>query len=184
MENLQKMQKNWWIMLLEGFTFILMGLFMITMPIFSTFSIAELIGIVVVFGAALQADRAFKLRGQKMFMPTLLSAIFGFVIGYVMMYYPSESALVLSAAVIMYFAIESVLKLSMAMAMKPIGAWKALAFSSLVAAILFVVAITTWPMSASFILGTLFGLNMIGFGVALMVVSFNLRDLGSVSVKL
>lgn len=178
MEDFKEMQKNWWVLLLEGFLFVMLGTMVLVMPQITTLSVELIIGSFIIVGAIMQLFKSFKLRHEKVFWPTLLTGIVGATVGVFMLTKPITGAIVLSILVVAYFGFEAIFKLMIAMLLKPHKAWKWFLFSSLVTLILLSVVLLNWPLSATYLLGILFGANMLTFGISLVFAAFGAREIG------
>ncbi|MDD2659835.1 MAG: DUF308 domain-containing protein [Methylococcales bacterium] len=176
----QKMQHyfkaHWKLFLAEGIFLIILGIMAILAPHFFTVAIVVSLGWILLFGGTFLIARALLFFRMPGFGLWLFMGILQFVIGYLFLAQPLEGVLTLTILMTVFFALEGVAKISFAFMMRPLAHWGFVLFNGLTALILALVIWMGWPGSAGWLIGLLFGVNMIFGGWALVNISLRYKD--------
>ncbi len=159
------------LLLIEGILFILMGGVAIILPVVSTLSLEMFIGFLLIFSGAVQLFRAFKLHRAPPFVISLLMGLIGVVCGILMLLYPVAGVMSLTILLTIFFLLDGIMKIVLGFQSRPTHYWGWLVFNGLLSLIIAYIIWHSWPSSAFWVLGLLFGINMIFFGVSLISLS-------------
>lgn len=174
---MEKIRQNWWILLLEGMLFIFLGIMAIMLPQVSTLSIELIIGSLILIGGIMQLFRAVKFWRQELFWPSLMTGLLGSGIGWYMLANPLQGMITLSILLLIFLALEGILKAMAGIAIKPNKGWGWFLASGLLSLIIVAVALSNWPIIATWLLGLLLGVNMLFFGSSMIFTAFTFRSI-------
>ncbi len=171
MESNQFFNENRQLVIFEGIVFILLGLLAMTLPLFFTLALEQLIGFLFLFGGCIQSYRVLKSQPTRGFWASLLSAILSLVIGGLLLAKPLEGLLTLTSLLLIFFFIEGLFKVALAFSLKGKKGWEWILVSGLISLFLGCVIIAGWPGTALWTLGLLVGINMLFFGCSLLLLN-------------
>jgi uncharacterized membrane protein HdeD (DUF308 family) len=168
---------HWKLFLAEGIFLIILGFTAILVPHFFTVAIVVSLGWILVFGGTFLTVRALLFFRMPGFGLWLFMGILQFVIGYLFLAQPLEGIMTLTALMTLFFALEGVAKISFALMMRPLAHWGFVLFSGLTALILALIIWMGWPGTAEWLLGLLFGINMLFGGWSMVNISLKYKDI-------
>jgi uncharacterized membrane protein HdeD (DUF308 family) len=176
-QNMQRYFKTHWKLFLgEGIFLIILGIIAIVVPHFFTIAIVVSLGWILLFGGTFLITRALLFFRMHGFGLWLFMGILQFVIGYLFLAQPLDGILTLTLLMTLFFALEGAAKISFALMMRPLAHWGSVLFSGLTALGLALVVWMGWPGTAEWILGLLFGINMLFGGWSLVNISLRYKD--------
>lgn len=159
--------RNW--ILAEGILFTLLGFFAIAMPGISTLSTELFIGWLLLFGGIVQLYRTFQTRRDGSFIGSLLLSIMYLVFGILLLVFPIAGIFSLTILLIAFFIAEGISKFILGFQLKPTGQWGWFLFSGVISLVMAFIIWSGWPGTAFWVIGLLIGINMIFFGVSLIL---------------
>jgi uncharacterized membrane protein HdeD (DUF308 family) len=168
---------HWKLFLAEGIFLIVLGFIAILAPHFFTVAIVVSLGWILLFGGTFLVTRALLFFRMPGFGLWLFMGILQFVIGYLFLTQPLEGIMTLTALMTLFFALEGVAKISFALMMRPLAHWGFVLFSGLTALILALIIWMGWPGTAEWLLGLLFGINMLFGGWSMVNISLKYKDI-------
>jgi uncharacterized membrane protein HdeD (DUF308 family) len=169
-------QTHWKLFLAEGIFLIILGFIAILVPHFFTVAIVVSLGWILLFGGTFLITRALLFIRMPGFGLWLFMGILQFFIGFLFLAQPLEGILTLTLLMTLFFALEGIAKVSFALMMRPLAHWGFVLFSGLTALILAGVVWMGWPGTAEWLLGLLFGINMLFGGWSLVNISLKYKD--------
>jgi len=167
---------NWGLFLLVGLSFIVLGIVGISLPQMTAIAIDLLIGWLLVFGGILQGVHAVKSRQWKGFFLSAIGTILYLGAGAFLLIEPLQGVLTLTLLLALLFMFEGGLKLSLAFQMKPQTGWMWPLISGILAIILALLIWAEWPSSAAWVIGLLFGINMLFAGWTTIMLGVTFRE--------
>ena len=169
-------QTHWKLFLAEGIFLIVLGIIAILAPHFFTIAIVVSLGWILLIGGTFLIVRALSFFRMPGFGLWLFMGLLQFVIGYLFLAQPLEGILTLTMLMMLFFALEGVAKVSFALMMRPLAHWGTVLFSGLTALFLALVVWLSWPGTAEWLLGLLFGINMLMGGWSLVTISLRFKN--------
>ena len=169
-------QTHWKLFLAEGIFLMALGIIALLAPHFFTVAIVVSLGWILLIGGTLLVIRAVSLFRMPGFGLWLFMGLLQFVIGYLFLAQPLEGILTLTMLMMLFFALEGVAKVSFALMMRPLEHWGTVLFGGLTALFLALVVWMSWPGAAEWLLGLLFGINMLLGGWSLVNISLRYKD--------
>ncbi|MCX7097631.1 MAG: HdeD family acid-resistance protein [Methylococcales bacterium] len=168
-------QTHWKLFFAEGLFLILLGLVAIVVPQFFTVAIVVTLGWILLFGGVMLITRAVMFHQMPGFGLWLFMGVLQALIGYLFLSQPLEGILTLTLLMALFFGMEGIAKIAFAFMMRPLAHWGAILFSGLTALILAIVVWMGWPGTAEWLIGLLFGINMVFGGWSLLSISLKHR---------
>lgn len=161
---------------LEGIIFIILGLLAIALPTLFTLSAELLFGALILFGGIVQFIKVWQDRGTRSILVPSISALAYIVVGLLFLSRPIIGMMTLTILVMIFFLVSGIFKLALSFQLRQLKGWGWVAFSGICALLLAAVIYSGWPGSAAWTIGILLGIDMLLFGMALLMISFYVRS--------
>lgn len=158
-----------------GVLAILVGAAAIVFPMVSTMTIVYFTGILLLVFGAISLGVSFSIIGAGPFFASLLFSLLSIGSGIYLLARPQEGAQALTLFVGFLFLMQGAYEMAFAFEMRPLRGWWAMLLSSLASVVLAIVILTSWPAISMIVLGTLFGVNFLSSGIALVMVAQALK---------
>ena len=155
----------------EGIVFTLLGLLAIALPVASTIAMELLVGWLLIIGGVFQVYRAFKYMHKGEFYMTLLSAVLNIALGVLFIVYPGAGLLSLTFLLIFFFLLQGISKIILGIQLRHLPNWFWLIFSGIISILMAAIIWSGWPATAFWVIGLLVGINMLFFGISLLVLA-------------
>ncbi|HEX3498898.1 MAG TPA: HdeD family acid-resistance protein [Stellaceae bacterium] len=171
------LHEHWGVFLVEGIILVILGAAAIIVPPLATLSVAIFLGWLFLISGITGLVTTFRMRHAPGFAWSLVSAILGIVAGIVLIAFPASGALSLTLVVIAFFAIEGIATIMYALEHKRelSGRWGWMLVSGVVDLFLAAVILAGFPISGTWAIGLLVGINMMFGGVALIMMALHAR---------
>ena len=167
---------HWRRFLAQGVLMIVLGTLAVALPVVTTLAIEILVGWLLVIGGgwrAIWVARSSRIPG---FGWSLAMAIIAIVLGVMMVMKPFVGTLTLTMLLITFLAAEGIGKILFALDLrKHSHSWGWALATGIVDLILAAIIFSGWPSTAAWAIGLLVGINMIFFGVSLVMISLAAR---------
>ncbi len=173
------LQTNWKLFLIEGIVLVILGVAAIVLPQIATLTVAFVIGWLLLFSGIAGLFTTVSMRPMPGFWWSLLSAAIGIAAGLVLLFSPETGAVSLTIVLVAFFFIEGVASIMFALDHRhelP-GTWIAMLLSGIVDIVLGGLIFFGLPLSASWAIGLLVGINMIFGGTALIAMALQARHI-------
>ena len=157
--------------IVEGILFTLLGLLAIALPVASTIAMELFVGWLLLIGGVFQIYRSFKFLQKTEFYLTLLSGILNIALGILFIAYPSAGLLSLTFLLIFFFLFQGISKIILGIRLRHLTNWFWLIFSGIISIIMAAIIWSGWPATAFWVIGLLVGINMLFFGISLLVLA-------------
>ena len=167
--------KNWGWFLVLGILLVVLGSAAIAFPLIPAVAIEILFGWLLIIGGVAQVVHAFQLRQWKGFLLTLLAGLLYLVVGILMLVYPLRGVVTLTLLLAIFFIIEGIFKIVISSQLKAMSNWGWILCNGVIALILGGLIWAQWPSSAFWVIGLLFGINLIFGGWAMIMLSVAAR---------
>ena len=153
---------NWFIAL--GVVFLIGGAFAIFMPLVATLATTLAVGWALIFVGILQLVHSWGIRTWGGF---ILQAVIGAIIiigGFAILFQPISAAVGLTLLLGAVFVAKGVMQVILGFRYRPHSNWGWLVASGIIAVILGLMIVLSWPWSTEWVLGTLAGISLIFSG--------------------
>jgi uncharacterized membrane protein HdeD (DUF308 family) len=174
------LRRHWMLFLCEGIALVILGLLAVLAPAIASVAATVLFGWILLLSGVIGLLTTFRARGAPGFAWSLLSALLGVVAGALLLWWPLQGALSLTAVLIAFLLVEGVVSIFYALEHRSglSGRWGWMLASGLLDVCLGVVLFLGLPGTALWALGLLIGINMLFGGWALVVMALHARPAG------
>jgi uncharacterized membrane protein HdeD (DUF308 family) len=170
------------LMITQGILFIILGLIAIGLPVITSVSLTIFIGAFLLAVGFLLLIQLFQHNATAFWFP-LIGALFAIGIGGYMIFYPIHGVVILATLLLVWFISHGLMEILLAFQLKRHNEnWGILLLSGVVTLLLAAIIITSWPASSVVILGILFGINLLMYGMAICALGFVLKKNSGVPV--
>jgi uncharacterized membrane protein HdeD (DUF308 family) len=159
-----------------GILLIVLGIVAIALPFATAIALSILFGWLFILGGVGQIIYAFLSQPAGSFIWKLLLGIFYLIAGIIILVSPGIAAITLSLILGISILVQSVIQVIGAFQMKPAPGWGWVLASGILGIILGIFIWSEWPMGAVWLLGVLFGLNLLFDGIGVVMVASLLRS--------
>ena len=162
-----------------GILTVIFGMISIGTPLVTGLAVSLMVGILLAAGGVMQIIHAFKVPsggGRRIFL--ILAGLFAFGFGIFMTTRPVESLLAMTLVLVAFFIVDGVCKIVDAFGVKPEKGWGWLLASGIITLVLAIMIWRRWPVSGGWAIGTLFGINILFSGWAMIFTGGAVRSLG------
>lgn len=165
------------LMVTQGIIFIILGLIAIGLPIITSVSLTVFLGAFLIVVGVLLLIQLIQHKGEAAFWFPLLGALVAIIIGGYMILNPIHGAIILATLLLIWFIAHGVMEILLAFQLKGSnGNWAIMLLSGVITLLLALIIISTWPASSVLILGVLFGINLLMYGMAMCALGFFLNN--------
>lgn len=170
-------RRHWRLFLAEGIALVVLGLLAIMAPAIASVAATVLFGwILLVSGIA---GLITTLRGRQVpgFAWSLISALVGIVAGLLLLGFPTQGTLSLTAVLIVFLWMEGVITIMYALEHRaaPSGRWHWMLASGILDLVLGLLILAGLPATALWALGLIVGINLLFGGWALILMALHAR---------
>jgi uncharacterized membrane protein HdeD (DUF308 family) len=158
---------------------ILAGVLAIALPSVAGVGITFVVAWLLIFSGALHFVYAWRAGNASAVVWEILLGILYGAIGFYMLTRPVVGLASLTFAIAAYLFIEGVLETFLSFQLRPAPGSGWLLFDGVVTLVLAVMIWSTWPTSASWVVGTLVGISMLFSGISRMMLALSVRRVAS-----
>ena len=173
---------HWKLVLVQGIVMMVLGFLAVAEPNVATFAIGIFVGWLFFIGGIFRALSVWQSRGMPGFAWSMLTALLAIVLGLILIFRPLAGVLTLTMVLIAFFILEGITAIVLAVQHRAhLGSWGWVLFSGIVDLLLAYLIWAGWPSSADWAIGLLVGINMLFFGLSLVMTSLAARLIGNQS---
>jgi len=171
------LRRHWVMFLCEGIALVILGMLAMLAPVLASVAIAAFFGWLLLVSGIVGLIATLRTRAAPGFAWSLLSAIVGIVAGALLLGWPVQGALSLTAVLIAFLLVEGGVSVFYAFAHRSSlsGRWGWMLASGIVDLVLGIALFAGLPGSALWALGLLIGINMLFGGFALIAMALHAR---------
>ncbi len=172
----EAMRRHWVLFLIQGLIMTVLGVIAIGEPMVATLAVALFAGWLFLFSGVIGLAGVFTAHRVPGFWWSLISALFGILIGIYLIWRPLAGVLTLTLAVAIYFGAQGVTQIITAIQQRSVlGSWVWVVLGGVVNILLAAIIISGWPGTAEWTLGLLFGINLLMWGLSLVMTALSCR---------
>lgn len=168
--------RSWGWLMAFGILTLLIGCFAIVYDAAATLVTVLFVGWLTIFGGLAQAFAAFYARQWSGFFLHLAAGVLAFFVGILLLTHPGLGALALTLLMASYFLVSGVFRILAAATIR-FEHWGWALINGLITLALGVLIWAQWPVSAFWVLGLFFGIDLILSGWTLISISLAARRL-------
>jgi uncharacterized membrane protein HdeD (DUF308 family) len=175
------LRRHWVMFLCEGIALVILGMLAMLAPVLASVAIAAFLGWLLLVSGIVGLIATLRTRAAPGFAWSLLSAIVGIVAGALLLGWPVQGALSLTAVLIAFLLVEGGVTVFYALAHRTSlsGRWGWMLASGIVDLVLGIALFAGLPGSALWALGVLIGINMLFGGFALIAMALHARPVAA-----
>lgn len=168
-------QDTWRLLMGVGVVLTLVGLLAIVTPFFTGITLSFLFGVYLIVGAVAHLVHAFSGRGWTGFVFQLILAILFAVGGLAFLFNPLVGLTALTILLIAFFLVEGFTELAMGFRLRPERGWLWVAVSGVASVLVAVLVWLSFPSSAAWAVGLLFGIGLFTSGLSMIATAMGGR---------
>ena len=158
-----------------GVILIVLGVLAIASPLLSGVAIALLLGGLILIYGVMRLLYAFKATDWGTGVVRFLSGGISIVCGALVLAHPLLGLSFLSLLLGIFFVAEGISKLALSLQLRPRRGWVWTLLDGLIAFVLAAVILSEWPISGTWVIGLLVGINMLFSGLAVVMLADKVR---------
>src|SRR5262245_16748707 len=172
----EAIRRHWVLFLIQGIIMIVLGFLAIGEPMVASVAVALFAGWLFLFSGIVGLAGVFTAQRVPGFWWSVASALLGIVVGIYLIWRPLAGVLTLTLAVAIYFGAQGICQIIAAIAQRSmLRSWGRAVFGGLVDLVLAVLIFAGWPGTAEWTLGLLFGINLLMWGLTLVMTALACR---------
>ena len=162
--------------MVQGVLMIALGTLAVALPVVTTLAVEILVGWLFVIGGVWRAISLARSSRMPGFGWSLAMAIVAIALGAMLVMMPLAGMLTLTMLLITFFVLEAIGKILFALDLrKHSHSWSWALATGILDLFLAALIFAGWPSTAAWAIGLLVGINMIFFGVSLVMISLAAR---------
>ena len=166
--------RHWRLLVAQGVLVILLGVLAIAAPMVATLAIELLIGWLFIVSGVAGLIAIFSSKDIHGFLWSVVTAALSAVIGVLLVWHPAAGAVSLTILLTTFFFAEGIFQTAASLAYREVlgGSWGFMLLSGVTDLVLAIIIIFGLPMSASWTIGIIVGINLLTSGYAILTVAF------------
>jgi uncharacterized membrane protein HdeD (DUF308 family) len=171
---------HWKLVLAQGIVMMVLGFLAVAEPNVATIAVGIFVGWLFFIGGIFRALSLWQSRGMPGFAWSLLTALLAIMLGLILVFRPLAGVLTLTMVLIAFFILEGITAIVVAVQHREhLRSWGWVLFSGIVDLLLAFLIWDGWPSSADWAIGLLVGINMLFFGLSLVMTALAARLMGN-----
>ena len=154
-----------------GIVFIGLGMAAVILPQIFTLVAEQFIGWLFLIGGIVLALKSFQAKGAPAVFGSIIRALLSIAVGVLLVGFPSAGVFSLTALLIAFFAAEGIVRIVLAFKLKPLDNWFWVLLNGVINIVLAVLIWQGLPGSAAWVLGLLVGIDMLFFGLSMIMLA-------------
>jgi len=173
----RSLHEHWKLYLFEGIVLLVLGALAIVLPPLATLAVTILLGWLFLVSGVVGLITTLWMRQAPGFWWSLLSAVLGIVVGFMLLARPLTGAVSLTVLLVAFFIIEGVASIMFSLEHKRelSGRWGWMLVSGVIDLALALFIFAGLPSTAAWAIGLLVGINMVFGGAALIAMALHAR---------
>jgi uncharacterized membrane protein HdeD (DUF308 family) len=170
---------HWKLVLAQGILLMVFGLLAVAMPNIATLAVEIFVGWLFFVAGIFRAVSVWHARQMPGFGWSMLSALLAVLLGLILIARPLAGVLTLTMVLIAFFILEGITAIVIAVQHRDhLTSWGWVLFSGIIDLLLAYLIWVGWPSSADWAIGLLVGINMVLFGLSLLMTALAARLMG------
>jgi uncharacterized membrane protein HdeD (DUF308 family) len=171
---------HWKLFLAQGILMMVLGFLAVLEPNVATVAVSLFVGWLFFIGGIFRAVSVWRSRGMPGFAWSMLTAVLAIALGLILILRPLAGVLTLTMVLIAFFIVEGVSSIMAAIQHRQhLRSWGWVLLSGIVDLFLAYLIWAGWPSSADWAIGLLVGINMLFFGLSLVMTALAARVMGN-----
>jgi uncharacterized membrane protein HdeD (DUF308 family) len=171
--------RHWKLFLIQGIVMMVLGFLAVAEPNVATLAVTLFAGWLFFIAGVFRAASAWHSRQMPGFAWSMLTAVLSVVLGLILILRPLAGVLSLTMVLVAFFIVEGIASIIGAIQHRQhLRSWGWVLFSGVVDLLLAYLIWEGWPSSADWAIGLLVGINMLFFGLSLVMTALAARVMG------
>lgn len=167
---------HWKSVMVQGALMIALGILAIALPALTTLAVEILVGWLFLIGGLWRTVSILRPPRMPGFGWSLAAAIMAIALGALLVLRPLAGMLTLTMLLVAFFILEGIAKILFAFDLrKHVSVWLWTLVGGIIDLILAALIFSEWPVTAAWAIGLLVGINMLFFGISLVMISLAAR---------
>ena len=167
---------HWKLFLVQGIVMMVLGFLAVAEPNVATLAVTLFVGWLFLIAGVFRAALAWHSRQMPGFAWAMLTALLSMVLGLILILRPLAGVLTLTMVLVAFFIVEGIASILGAIQHRQhLRSWVWVLFSGVVDLLLAFLIWAGWPSSADWAIGLLVGINMLFFGLSLVMTALAAR---------
>jgi uncharacterized membrane protein HdeD (DUF308 family) len=175
-----QVREHWGWFLALGIVFIVGGIFAIAMPAIASLAVGIAAGWAFIVVGAAQTFQAWSLRSWGGFVWQLIIGLIVLIGGIAMLINPLAAAEALALLIGFMFLLKGVMQIMFSLHYRPYVGWGWILAAGVLAIVVALMIIASWPFSGLWVPGTLAGISLIFSGWSYVMIALAGRQLASI----
>ncbi|MEE4639215.1 MAG: DUF308 domain-containing protein [Wenzhouxiangella sp.] len=158
-------RKRGWLVAI-GIISIILGISALIFPWLATLGVELMIGVLLLLTGILELVRVLADRPPAGMALNIVFSIVAIVAGGLLLIYPLQGIFTLTLVLTFFFLLAGIFKTAAAFTLRPAPGWGWMLTSGLLSLLLGILVLVALPEAAFWVLGILFGVDLLFFGVA------------------
>jgi uncharacterized membrane protein HdeD (DUF308 family) len=158
-----------------GILFVIGGILAIAMPLVAGLAAAVVVGWMLAILGVVTLYQAWSVRGWGGFIWQVIIGLIFLIGGISMIAYPLSGAITLTLLLGWMFLAKGIIQLVMGFRYRPHQGWGWMVAAGVLAAVVGLMVLSSWPFSAAWVPGTLVGISLIFSGWSYVAIALAVR---------
>lgn len=176
------LRRRWKWLLTFGIIEILGGLAAIVVPIIGSLVALAFFGAILIVSAIFHIIHAVQVRRWSGFFWHMLGGVIYGAAGVIIVLYPLDGIAALMLVLGVLFIVDGAIRIVLAAGLRPLDGWGWFFAGGVASIVLGTLLLVMWPQAAPWVVGTLFGINLIFSGLMSTILALSYRS-GSVPMS-
>jgi uncharacterized membrane protein HdeD (DUF308 family) len=162
--------------MVQGILMMIAGLVALVFPLFSSVAVVVMLGWLLIISGILQGISLIGASNVPHFWLQLISVGLSFVIGLLFLNNPGGGLAALTLLLIVFFIVGGMARIVFALTIRPLTDWGWVLASGVIGVLLGIYLFASLPLTATWLLGLLFGIQLLTEGAALSYMTWKIRS--------
>jgi uncharacterized membrane protein HdeD (DUF308 family) len=158
-------------LMVAGAVMMALGIAALILPAITSFVVEVLIGWLLLVSGAVAVIGAMSVRGTSLFIWELVPGAITFCVGLLLLLFPFQGLVALTALIAVVFLLTGVAQMSFAFWARPTPGWIWVSLSALFSIMLGVFILFALPEASAVFIGLLVGIDLLSTGAALVMIA-------------
>ena len=161
--------------MIQGILMMVAGFVALLFPLVSSVAVILLLGWLLIISGILQSVSLIGASKVPHFWLQLISVVLSIVIGLMFLNDPGGGLVALTLLLVVFFIVGGMARIVFALTIRPLSDWGWVLASGIVGVLLGIYLFASLPITAAWILGLLFGIQLLSEGAALTYMTWKIR---------
>ena len=162
--------------MIQGILMMVAGFVALLFPLVSSVAVILLLGWLLILSGILQGVSLIGASKVPHFWLQLISVVLSIVIGLMFLNDPGGGLVALTLLLVVFFIVGGMARIVFALTIRPLSDWGWVLASGIVGVLLGIYLFASLPITAAWILGLLFGIQLLSEGAALTYMTWKIRS--------